>query len=108
MLSIFLVSAQPQLPDAPGRFVDLVLKKGAHMIEYAILFLLLRRALVTRAHRALSSSLAWVLTVLYAASDEFHQTFVPGRNGIAWDVLVDGIGALLAALGVWWAVRLKK
>ena len=93
MVLIFFVSAQPTLPHAPDALWDTLLKKLAHMIEYAILFVLLRQA------RGLSSvRLAWGLTVLYAVSDEFHQTFVPGRNGWYGDVIVDGLGALLAAL----------
>jgi VanZ family protein len=40
---------------------------------------------------------AWLLAVLYAATDEFHQSFVDGRNPSSWDVLVfDNLGALMA------------
>jgi len=42
--------------------------------------------------------MAWVLSALYAASDEFHQTFVPGRAGRLLDVVVDWLGAGLALL----------
>jgi VanZ family protein len=105
MLLIYVLSAQPKLPQAPGPLWDVLLKKAAHLAEYAILFALLWRAWAARPRRFSPLGLAWLLTVLYAASDEFHQTFVPGRNGSAWDVLVDGMGATLAALGVWWSVR---
>jgi VanZ family protein len=108
MLLIYVVSAQPTLPHAPDQLADLLLKKGAHMIEYAVLFLLLRRALAARPGPILPLGLAWVLTVLYAASDEFHQTFVPGRNGNVWDALIDGAGATLAALGTWGGARHRK
>jgi VanZ family protein len=97
MALIYLISAQPDLPHAPEPVWDLLLKKAAHMIEYGILFLLLWQALPRRPGVAL----AWALTVLYAASDEYHQTFVPGRNGQWLDVIVDGVGASLAALAVW-------
>jgi VanZ family protein len=43
-----------------------------------------------------------VLTALYASTDEFHQTFVPGRHGSAVDVAIDSTGALIALLGMWW------
>jgi VanZ family protein len=44
--------------------------------------------------------MAFVVSVLYAASDEYHQTFVPGRNGTPVDVGVDAVGALVALLVV--------
>ena len=100
MAMIFGVSAQQDLPHAPSGVLDLLLKKGAHMLEYAVLVVLFWQALGSR-----WTGLAWVLTMLYAASDEFHQAFVPGRNGQYEDVLIDGAGALLAALALWWVSR---
>ena len=96
MALIFAVSAQAALPEAPDPLLDILLKKLAHMLEYAILCLLLWGAL------PMDTPLwAWVLAVLYAISDEIHQTFVPGRNGWVVDVLVDGVGAGLAVLAIW-------
>jgi VanZ family protein len=108
MSLIYVVSAQPTLPHASSFLLDLLLKKGAHVAEYAILFVLLWRAWAAWPLRFSPLGLTWVLTVLYAASDEFHQTFVPGRNGNVVDVLVDGTGATLALLGVWLTVRSKR
>jgi VanZ family protein len=93
---IFAVSAQPSLPEAPDPLLDILVKKLGHMTEYAILCLLLWGALPADA-----PLWAWALAVLYAVSDEIHQTLVPGRNGWIVDVLVDGVGAGLAALAVW-------
>jgi VanZ family protein len=99
---IFFVSAQPTLPSVPGRW-DLLLKKGMHMAAYGILTALYLRALRGSGHdewviRAASVALA----VAYAMSDEYHQTFVPGRNGTWVDVAVDGVG-ILGATGLdWW------
>jgi VanZ family protein len=70
-------------------------KKLGHMTEYAILTLLLEEALPSR-----SIGLAWVFAVLYAATDEWHQTFVPGRNGWFGDVVIDAAGAYAAMLAV--------
>ena len=100
MALIYAVSAQPTLPKAPSGLLDLLLKKAAHMGEYAILFLLLWQALRSR-----SVGLAGALSVLYAVSDEYHQTFVPGRNGWYGDVIVDSAGVLLTALVTWRAAR---
>jgi VanZ family protein len=84
---IFAFSSIPSLNSGLGTW-DYVLRKGAHMTEYAILVVLLVRA---------TGSYAWAfgLTVAYAASDEFHQTFVRGRHGSPIDVGIDAAGALI-------------
>jgi VanZ family protein len=108
MALIFALSAQPSLPEVPRPAWDLLLKKGAHMGAYAILLLLLWRAFSRQTQCAWPLGTAFLLTVLYAASDEFHQTFVPDRNGWIGDVLVDAVGALLGVLGVSLAIRRKR
>lgn len=99
---IFILSAQPTLPHAPDTLLDLILKKAAHMIEYGILAFLLWRAL-SRGRGTLSRAAlvtALLVSVLYAVSDEYHQTFVPGRNGTLVDIGVDAVGTLIALLVV--------
>jgi len=95
---IFLFSNQSSLPQAPDAVLDTVLKKLAHATAYAILFVLWARALHSTG--AFPSKrmliLALGLTICYAISDEWHQTFVSGRHGQLADVLVDTAGALLA------------
>lgn len=91
---IFAFSHHPSHgPDPRQPWWDFLLRKGAHLGEYAVLYLLTARALGWK--RA-----AWALAfcVLYAASDEWHQTFVRGRDGKALDVLLDAAGALLGWL----------
>jgi VanZ family protein len=102
MSVIFFLSAQPTLPYHPDTFLDSILKKAGHMIEYGILAFLLWRGL-WRGRNTLSWSplvTAFLVSVLYAASDECHQTFVPGRNGTLMDVGFDTLGALVALLVV--------
>ena len=102
MGAIFVLSAQPTLPRHPDNLLDFIIKKAGHMIEYGILAFLLWRAL-SRGRGALSRSalvIAFVASVLYAASDEYHQTFVPGRKGKLMDVGFDVVGALLTLLVV--------
>jgi VanZ family protein len=84
---IFAFSSVPSLSSGLGGW-DLVLRKLAHMTEYAILAVLLVRAL---------GSYAWAfgLAVTYAASDEVHQLFVRGRHGSPIDVGIDAVGALI-------------
>jgi VanZ family protein len=117
MLIIFVLSDQSTLPSAPSGLLDTVLKKTAHMLEYGGLLVLLWRAFSwrvlsgsrpdSRTRLLVSLVSAFVVTVLYAASDEFHQTFVAGRNGRLSDVAIDSVGAALAAFGVWIVKRPK-
>ena len=101
MALIFVVSAQPTLPSAPGRW-DLPLKKTMHAVAYGILTWLYLRAF--RGHwrddaRVRLASV--VLALVYAVSDEYHQTFVPGRSGSWVDVVIDGVGIAGATLWDW-------
>jgi VanZ family protein len=92
MLVIFGFSSRPadELPRFGGW--DYFVKKGAHTVGYGLLALSYLRALPKRNYL-----LAWILALLYAAADEFHQSFVPGRNASLIDVVVfDNIGAALA------------
>jgi VanZ family protein len=94
---IFAFSSIPSLGTGLGTW-DYVLRKGAHMTEYAVLACLLMRAL---------GSYGWAfgLAVAYAATDEFHQTFVRGRHGSPIDVGIDAVGALI---GLWvWRTKLR-
>jgi VanZ family protein len=101
MALIFLLSAQPSDGDH-GAFA-LLLRKLAHVTEYAVLTLCWWRALrgLGAGRDARSALLAAIaLTIGYAAADEVHQTFVDGRHGTPVDVLIDAIGIGIAALVV--------
>ena len=97
---IFFISAQSRLPHVEESWLDLLIKKGGHMAGYAVLAGLLWRAINGR-RGTRTALLALALSLAYAAGDEYHQTFVSGRNGTAADVVIDGIGALLAVLILW-------
>jgi VanZ family protein len=84
---IFTLSSIPHLSSGLGTW-DLVLRKCAHVTEYAMLGLLLARAL----QRELP---AFALGVLYAVSDELHQSFVRGRHAAPLDVAIDSVGVLI-------------
>jgi VanZ family protein len=96
---IFAFSSIPSLGTGLGTW-DLVLRKLAHAGEYAVLGALLVRAL----RRPLP---AFAVAVLYAISDEVHQTFVPGREGTVLDVVVDATGAAVGVLA-WKALVLDR
>ena len=96
---IFWLSQQPALPSLPDSLLDLISKKLGHFFAYAILMALwwgAIRPLQPTTGRALI--LAFIITLLYAISDEWHQTFVPNRSGQVADVLVDAAGALSVCL----------
>lgn len=81
---------------------DLSLKKGGHMIGYALLAVSLMRAQQKVTPRIVLLTLG--VCVLYALSDEFHQSFVPGRNSALIDVGIDLIGAAVG-VGIWSLLR---
>lgn len=82
-----------------------VIRKMAHFTEYFILFLLVNLAL--RQYWEWKKRRWRVLLVcfLYAASDEFHQLFIPGRVGDVLDVTIDTLGASTAMLLLGWRHR---
>ncbi len=98
MALIFYGSAQPTLPSLSNSFLDLLLKYGAHFIEYAVLALLWYRAVYSRFPHPIIQPLAFVIVAIYALSDELHQTFVPGRSATWQDVAVDLLGGASALL----------
>jgi len=87
---IFTLSSIPSLSTGLGTW-DTVLRKGAHLTEYAILALLLLRALA-------SELPAFLLGLAYAATDEIHQHFVRGRHASPFDVAFDAVGLALGLL----------
>lgn len=94
-------------PDATEEQVNLVhflVRKAAHLTEYALLGILVLRALKLSSERLNKNLLAaaagaLALCALYASSDEFHQSFVGDRTPCVQDVLIDSSGALLAIAG---------
>lgn len=97
MALIFALSAQPNLDSGLGT-VDLVGRKLVHAGEYALLAFLWWRALRTSVPSRRAVLLALGISVAYAMSDEYHQSFVEGRTGSPIDVAIDTAGAAAAAL----------
>ena len=104
---IFYLSHQPndfaELPPLIG--VDKLL----HIIAYSSLagtFLYALKPLVHNSNRSVTAVLIVLFCIIYGISDEFHQSFIPGRFSSIWDVLADGLGALLVV--GWWLRREGK
>lgn len=99
---IFWLSGIPHLKTSLG-WGDVVLRKIAHLAEYGILSIFLFRAFEGTISTLSPVNIAWItifLSLGYAVSDEFHQSFVSGRNGSPIDVSIDFIGSIIAV--VWW------
>jgi VanZ family protein len=93
---IFAVSSIPSLSSGLG-FWDLLLRKLAHLTEFAILGFLLARAL--------ADVPAFALGVAYAVTDEVHQHFVEGRVGAPVDVAIDAVGVFVGIAALRRATR---
>jgi VanZ family protein len=96
---IYYLSAQPNLRTELGT-IDLIGRKLVHMAEFGLLWLLWLRALGWSGRAALA---AGVVAIGWAIGDEYHQTFVDGREGAPRDVLIDIAGVVTAAL-LWFRV----
>jgi VanZ family protein len=102
---IFYLSHQPgdfvQLPHFPG------IDKLAHVIAYGCLagtFLYsLQPFFNTNNNKFTAAIIVVLLCVFFGISDEFHQSFIPGRSVSFWDVVADGFGAVLVV--GWWFTK---
>ncbi|MDU7252539.1 MAG: VanZ family protein, partial [Clostridium sp.] len=72
-------------------FLNFLIRKTAHITEYFILFMLLYFAFKKTFYKN-SQIKAAIITIMYACTDEFHQLFIPGRDGKVRDVFIDSIG----------------
>jgi VanZ family protein len=96
----------PHMSDQDFEKIHLVLRKCCHLTEYAILGLLVFRALSHSKTNLPPWSWprvggALLIVFLYAATDEYHQSFVPGRTALFSDVCIDTGGATIALIA-WW------
>jgi len=99
MTAIFVISASPSVATSLEPAYDFSVKKFGHVVVYGILTALLFGALRLRISRKVHAVLLTaVIAMLYALSDEWHQTFVPGRSGSLRDVGFDALGVLGGAL----------
>jgi VanZ family protein len=98
----FLLWLKPGMSPRTIWTILVVIRKCAHVTEYAVLALLLWRALrsmpTLRAKMSISFAAALLACAFFAASDEFHQTFVKSRTPSVRDVLLDVAGALVGLL----------
>ncbi len=98
----FLLWLKPNISVETVALIQFCVRKAAHLIEYAILALLLCRAVFrgTNLKWAMSTLFvsAWIACVLVATADEFHQSFVESRGASPWDVMIDAGGTIFGLL----------
>jgi VanZ family protein len=105
MLIIFAFSSLPSNELPNFSWADLIVRKSGHMLGYALLALSFWYGLRWDKRRWW---LPWLFAILYAITDEFHQSFVPGRHPSPVDVVIDGTGSGLALLIMYILVNQNK
>lgn len=81
-----------------GELANFIVRKCAHFLEYMILAFLLLNVIKAYYKPKISSILSVVFAFMYACTDEFHQLFVPGREGAFRDVIIDTCGGIALIL----------
>jgi len=113
----FLRWLKPDISAETLASIHFIVRKCTHVGEYAILALLLLRAatLIANSKRSISILYLSVLgvSVIVAATDEFHQTFVASRGASVQDIMIDSSGAVLglviaSIIGMSRSIRLEK
>lgn len=97
----FLHWFNPQISMATIVSIHFALRKIAHFMEYAVLAGLLWRGLrgsFSAASKMALAFSAFLVAATFAASDEYHQSFVPSRTASARDVMIDCVGAFVTVL----------
>ncbi|HEX8097080.1 MAG TPA: VanZ family protein [Pyrinomonadaceae bacterium] len=103
----------PHISEPRIEFVHFLVRKAAHFTEYAVLAVFAARAFARSTHLWLRSRwlyAAALLVILYALSDEFHQSFVASRTASIYDSLIDMAGGMttLAVYALWRARRGRR
>lgn len=93
------ISMQEHIREQRLNSINLIIRKGAHVTEYALLAIAIAFHLWVR--RVKGKRLFWlpiIIASLYAVTDEIHQLYVPGRSGELRDVGIDTIGAIIGSI----------
>ena len=112
MAVIFSFSMLPgEMTSSPPSLWYFVERKGAHVVEYALLMFLsfnYFRITFWRESSFRLALLAAVFALAYAVTDELHQFFVPLRGARMSDVLIDAGGILIAGLTLFFFEKMKN
>lgn len=119
---IFLFSAQPADTSSEQssriidwlvrvfgvQFTDFLVRKAAHISEFAVLALVSSFAFVYSFGSVKKVWFGALFSLIYSVSDEIHQIFVPGRAGQVRDVFIDSLGivvGVLVYLALYWLIQ---
>lgn len=108
MILIWTLSSMPDnaVVELPDSTVDSVVKESLHLVEFAILYLLLVGAILTTGRFSFQLSLiCGVIAASYGLLDEIHQSFVPARSATLIDFVKDVTGVVVASYFVMRAYR---
>ena len=109
---IFGISSMEQPPLPMPEFEWFTIDKLYHFVEYAILGGLLALAFAKAPPRGFRAKWGWgaaaLIAILYGASDEWHQTFVPGRLATVADWVADVIGTIVGVLSIYLYYQRRK
>lgn len=111
ILRPLLLWLYPDMSEERLRFAHFIVRKLAHLSEYAIFGLLSARAFLSSTREALRRHwflYTFLLISLYAFGDEFHQLFVPSRTGSVYDSFIDITGGTIALLLLALRRKVKK
>jgi VanZ family protein len=107
----FLRWLRPDISAEAFAQIHFFTRKLGHVTEYAILATLFWRAIRAgtkfRLQIAAPFITAWLVSAIFAASDEFHQSFVQSRTAAVGDVMFDIVGASVGLVICWWFARKK-
>ncbi|WP_279160357.1 VanZ family protein [Thomasclavelia cocleata] len=106
--SNFIVKIVLEFININHETLSFMIRKTAHMSEYAILLLFIYYGLYKTITYKYQLLISLLITFIYACSDEFHQLFIPGRSGQFMDVLIDTSGALIMLLIIYLWQKRKK
>ena len=93
-----------------GELATLIIRKGAHFTEYFILFILTYNVISLYVVERKARLYSVIFVFLYACSDEFHQSFIPGRGPAFKDVMIDTSGGILGyfCVSIYNKINIKK
>ena len=111
MSLIFYLSSIPGDELGPDTLIINLIKKSGHFIIFGVLAALYLSTLKGRKLLEETGSVLFILslflTLLYAVSDEYHQSFTPGRHSSGYDVIIDACGAL-TVLGLLYSLKIRR
>lgn len=107
---IFFGSSLPAVRVSPDGLIDFLSHKMVHLVEYSVFYVLLYRALVEGhlvVHRGKVVA-SFLATFIFALSDEYHQSFIPGRSARGRDTVIDLLGSLLGVFLWKYSVTVRR